>query len=213
MGKPAPIRIPTVPRAICPRPLLPAPLRVRPARRSSTPPTPTEVIVLEFLLCGRSGRSATSILNCAVVGPEICPYFHVVTFPGHTVFRTNEGRDVAEVEWVPNGGGAFVELLHNNSPKDVGKQPVSSWLGVSHDASYRMMHAHGQPYVWVPRNLSICLYEWDPAATDDVPELLARIVKEDGVVTLQISLTAVELGLLEMCVVCVVLFSSGCRID
>jgi hypothetical protein len=47
----------------------------------------------------------------------------------------------------------------------------------------------------------------------DVPQLLAKIVKDEDVVTLEISRGAIEAGLLEMCVVCVVLFQSGCRID
>ncbi|KAJ7131565.1 hypothetical protein C8R43DRAFT_895993 [Mycena crocata] len=156
----------------------------------------------------------SNILNSVVVDADLCPYFHVVTgvdsaAVGHTLFRTNAGRDVASVEWVPRGGGAYVEL-HN---KTLEKQLVSAWLGVSRDASYRMMYAHGQTYVWVPRSQSICLYEWDPESTDDVPNLLARISNEDDIVTLEISRAAVQKRLLEMCVVCVVLFQSGCRID
>ncbi|KAJ7036701.1 hypothetical protein C8F04DRAFT_463677 [Mycena alexandri] len=207
MGMPVPIKLPVVQPIRC-RPTLPF---HRPSAHAYT-----EILILEFLASRKpTGNSANTILNCAVVGPEICPYFHVVTradyLPGHTVFRTNEGRDVASVEWVPNGGGAYVELYDKNL--NLEKQAVSAWLGVSRDASYRMMYAHGQAYVWVPRSLSICLYEWDPAETDGVPRLLARISKEEDVVTLQISLAAIETGLLEMCVICVVLFQSGCRID
>ncbi|KAJ7917183.1 hypothetical protein B0H13DRAFT_1870537 [Mycena leptocephala] len=161
-----------VPRPICRWPS--PPLRKRPTSEAYT-----EILALDFLAYGRKA----SILNCAVVGPDIA------------LFRTNEGRDVASVEWMPNGGGACVEL-HD---KSLEKQLVSVWLGVSRDASYRMMYAHGQPYVWVPRSLSICLYEWDPVSTaDDVPQLLARIAKEDDVVTLQISLAAIQAGLLEI---------------
>ncbi|KAF7350170.1 Casein kinase I isoform alpha [Mycena venus] len=194
MGRPAPTRVP--------RPILPSlPFLKRPSSQAYN-----EILALEFLHV--SNRKA-SILNCAVVGPDICPYFHVVTRPGHTFIRTNEGRGVASVEWVPNGGGAYVELKNES----LEKQLVSVWLVVSPDASYRLMHAHGQTYVWVPQSLSICLYEWDPRAREDVPQLLARIAKEDNVVTLQISPAAIEAGLLEMCVVCVVLFQSGYRID
>ncbi|KAJ6533646.1 hypothetical protein B0H19DRAFT_964844 [Mycena capillaripes] len=201
MGNCSPIRIPSIPRPVYPSHSLP--LRNRPSSESYT-----EILAFDFLYSRHN--SQTSILNCAVVGPDICPYFHIVTradyLPGHTVFRTNEGRDIAWVEWVPNGGGAYVEL-HDNSLE---RQLVSSWLGVSRDACYRMMRAHGQVYVWVPQSLSIC---WDSTSAEDVPELLARIAKEDDLVTLQISLAAIESGLLEMCVVCVVLFQSGCRID
>ncbi|KAJ6575972.1 hypothetical protein DFH09DRAFT_1031524 [Mycena vulgaris] len=204
MGKP--VQITTQPPATVPRTFgRRAPL---PLYRAPADPC-TEVLALNFV-CSRSPRS---ILNCAVVGTDTRPYFHVVTRadyrPGETVFSTNLGRDVAAVEWVPHGGGALVEL-HN---KTLQKQLVSSWLGVSRDASYRVMSAHGQTYVWVPRGESICLYHWNPTRTADIPELLARITKEDDLATLEISLPAIEAGLLEMCVVCVVLFQSGCRID
>ncbi|KAJ7183519.1 hypothetical protein C8R46DRAFT_1308269 [Mycena filopes] len=211
MGIPVAIKLPALRPIHCTPP--------PPRRRRPSPHAYNEVLALEFLASRKpTGKSnANGILNCAVVGPDICPYFHVVTradyLPGHTVFRTNTGRDVASVQWVPNGGGAFVELYDKKLSLE--KQAVSAWLGVSRDASYRMMYAHGQAYVWVPRNLSICLYEWDPRTNSaaDVPQLLARIFKEEDVVTLQISLAAIEEGLLEMCVICVVLFQSGCRID
>ncbi|KAJ7489646.1 hypothetical protein B0H11DRAFT_1860223 [Mycena galericulata] len=198
------------PRPICVRP--PQPFRRRPS--ASDTYTSTDVLALNFV-CTRAS-SARGILNCAVVSrDDLCPYFHVVTrpdyLPGHTVVRTNAGRDVAWVEWVPNahGGGTYVELRH----KGLQKQLVSAWLGVSRDASYRIMSAHDQTYVWAPRADSICLYQWNPKLREDVPQLLARIAKEDDLVTLQISLTAIEAGLLEMTVVCVVLFQSGFQID
>ncbi|KAJ6613141.1 hypothetical protein B0H10DRAFT_1806089 [Mycena sp. CBHHK59/15] len=166
-----------------------------------------ETICLDFA-CVRKAN----ILNCAVVGKDLCPYFHVVTnadfFPGCTVFRTNEGRNIALVEWLQNGAGAYVELYNR-----LEKQLVSAWLGVSRDASHRIMHANGQTYIWVPQTHSICLYRWDPVNMVDVPQLLARVTKEDDMVTLEISLAAIELNLLEMCVVSTVLFQSGCQID
>jgi hypothetical protein len=142
MGKPAPTRIPrvpSVPRPICRWPS--SPLCKRPTSEAYT-----EILALDFLAYGRKA----SILNCAVVGPDICPYFHVVTsqdyLPGHTVFRTNEGRDVASVEWMPNGGGACVEL-HD---KSLEKQLVSVWLGVSRDARLVFLDSFEM-------NLNLCL--------------------------------------------------------
>lgn len=57
------------------------------------------------------------------------------------------------------------------------------------------------------------LYHWDPWLPSDIPRLLARIVKEDDSVTLDISLAAIEMKLMEACVVATVLFQSGRRID
>ncbi|KAJ7488116.1 hypothetical protein FB451DRAFT_1025728 [Mycena latifolia] len=188
---------------------MPVPIAAAPSPDSAAPPSPTrrppravcpEVLALKFV-CSRSTRS---ILNCAVIGADTQPYFHVVTRPGETVLRTNGGRAVAAVEWVPPdlGGGAYVELCD----KTLEKQRVAAWLGVSRDASYRVMSAHGQTYVWVPRSQSICVRIYSV-------QLLAKIAREDDIVTLEIAGAAVEAGLLEMCVVCVVLFQSGCRID
>ncbi|KAJ7436801.1 hypothetical protein B0H11DRAFT_2109244 [Mycena galericulata] len=240
MGMPVPALL-SAPRplAICARPLLP--FR---RRHVSAEYTSADVLVLNFVCTRATNVNASGILNCAVVRPDdLCPYFHVVTrqdyLPGHTVVRTNAGRPVAWVEWVPtaHGGGAYVELqcdsvnekyLHGLQVQRQ-KQRVSAWLGVSCDASYRIMFAHGQTYVWVPRAHSICLYHWDPTQTlsgdtdadadAHVPQLLARITKDDSnsaqdaIVALQISRPAIDAGLLEMCVVCVVLFQSGCKID
>ncbi|KAJ7691026.1 hypothetical protein B0H17DRAFT_1201371 [Mycena rosella] len=126
-----------------------------------------------------------SILNCAVIGTDTHPYFHVVTradfCPEQTVFHTNGGRDVAAVEWVADGGGAYIELHEKTLEK-------------------RLVH-------------SICLYHWNSEAPEDVPELLAKIAKENDTVMLDIAATAIKVGLLKMCVICVVLFQSGCHID
>ncbi|KAJ7256348.1 hypothetical protein C8J57DRAFT_1186089 [Mycena rebaudengoi] len=194
------MKIPFLSPRICPRPSLPFSAS---SRSSESYP---EVITFVFA-CGRRA----SILNCAVIGKDLCPYFHVVTstdfMPGYTVFRTNEGHNIATVQWLQNGNGAYVELQDT-----LEKQPVSSWLGVSRDASYRMMYAHGEMYVWVPQNLSICLYHWNPS-DHDVPQLLARISRDEERVTLEITVDAINMSLLEMCVIATVLFQSGCQID
>ncbi|KAJ7121406.1 hypothetical protein C8R44DRAFT_166026 [Mycena epipterygia] len=189
------------PRRRIPRPLTPMPIPTTDAYE--------EVLSLDFV-CRRKSRS---ILNCTVVSPDGCtPYFHIVTssdvHPAQTFFRTNKGRTVAAVEWDSKGRGAYVEVH-----KTVAKQRVSEWLGVSGDASYRMMYAYGQSYVWVPQSNSICMYHWSPSTLGDIPHLLARIEKEDRKVRLEITLEAVNRGLLEMVVVATTLFQSGCCID
>ncbi|KAJ7624841.1 hypothetical protein FB45DRAFT_1030962 [Roridomyces roridus] len=206
-----------------------------PRPRSVPPPNDDDggqILVLNFAPSSSAlvgGATTNSVLDCAVVGTESAlPYYHVVTRPGvlpghwYTAFRTNDGKPVARVEWAsgPEGQyGAQVELrcdrlqLDGTRAGGFQRQNVADWLNLAEDGSHRVMYAHGYTYVWVPRADSICLYQWDPRMMDDVPELPARIVKEEEMVMLQISLDAIDADLLEMCVVCVVLFQSGRRID
>ncbi|KAJ7101376.1 hypothetical protein B0H15DRAFT_815885 [Mycena belliarum] len=187
----------------------PSPLPSPPhSRRRRAPP---ELLALNFV-CTRNTRS---VLNCAVLGADTEPYFHVVTRPGRTILRTNTGRAVAAVEWDPQG--VYVQLHAQDSDKEkaLERHRVGSWLGISRDASYRVMVVHGEPYVWIPRSESICLYHWAAKTSSDIPELIAKIERgpDDEGATLEIVGSAVERGLLETCVVCVVLFQSGCCID
>jgi hypothetical protein len=76
-------------------------------------------------------RKSRSILNCTVVGRDgYTPYFHIMTGAvGNTLVRTNDGRNVATIEWQGKGGAAYVDVRNA-----VMKQPVSEWLGVASDA-------------------------------------------------------------------------------
>lgn len=99
-------------------------------RRVPRPPSPEpyeEVFSLDFV-CRRKSRS---ILNCTVVGRDgYTPYFHIMTGAvGNTLVRTNDGRNVATIEWQGKGGAAYVDVRNA-----VMKQPVSEWLGVASDA-------------------------------------------------------------------------------
>ncbi|KAJ7488705.1 hypothetical protein B0H11DRAFT_1690707, partial [Mycena galericulata] len=91
-----------------------------------------EVLSLHFV----RRRKSRSILNCTVVGSDgYTPYFHIMTSAGIqqpftvTVFRTNEGRTIATVQWAANGSAAHVEI-----DKMVRLQRVSEWMGLSGDA-------------------------------------------------------------------------------
>jgi hypothetical protein len=57
------------------------------------------------------------------------------------------------------------------------------------------------------------MYHWNPAAAGNVPQLLARIEKDGRTVTLEITVEAINRGLLEMAVVAATVFQSGCSID
>lgn len=57
------------------------------------------------------------------------------------------------------------------------------------------------------------MYNWNPSAMEVVPDLLARIEKDDHGATLEITLAAVNSGLLEVAVVATVVFQSARRIN
>ncbi|KAJ7897453.1 hypothetical protein B0H13DRAFT_2337881 [Mycena leptocephala] len=173
--------------------------------RVPSPATDAEVLTLNFV-CRRNSRS---ILNCTVVGSDgFTPYFHIMTCTNshqtRTLFRSNEGRTIATVQWDSNGSAAYVDIH-----KRVGIERVSEWLSLSGDASCRVMGAYGKKYVFYMREM----YNWDPSTVGAVPDLLARIEKEDHGVTLDITLAAVNCGLLEMATVATVVFQSGHRVN
>ncbi|KAJ7097049.1 hypothetical protein B0H15DRAFT_902392 [Mycena belliarum] len=146
-----------------------------------------------------------TILNCTVVGRNTHPYFRITTdpsMPGYTAVKNLDGKIVALVEWKDR---PLAEIRNAFS-----KKRVSDWLALSPDASHRVMKVDSQPYIWAPKNRTICLY---PAGTP-TPELLARILRrDDGIVSLELTSTAVASGLLETCVLATVLLQCGRRID
>ncbi|KAJ7214367.1 hypothetical protein GGX14DRAFT_360148, partial [Mycena pura] len=153
-------------------------------------------------------RQHPTILNCTVVGADGCtPYFHIMTTaaaadasPERTVFRANSGRTLATVDWGTGTSGRA-----GAAPPQV---EVHKW-----PRSYRIMHAPGHRYVWVPQKHSICMYAWNDTAHQPVPRLLARIEQVDEKTTLEIAVDAIHPGLLEMVVVATTVFQSGCSID
>ncbi|KAJ7892114.1 hypothetical protein B0H14DRAFT_3854904 [Mycena olivaceomarginata] len=166
-----------------------------------------EVLSLHFV----RRRKSRSILNCTVVGGDgFTPYFHIMTWSDLlqpftvTVFRTNEGRSIATVHECPTG------WVYPVMP---GKQISTSGESMfTCPNSCRIMYAYEKSYIWAPQ--SSFMYSWDPSmAAEDVPDLLARIEKNERGVTLEIMLEAVNRGLLEMAIVATVVFQSGRRIN
>ncbi|KIK54834.1 hypothetical protein GYMLUDRAFT_176576 [Collybiopsis luxurians FD-317 M1] len=146
------------------------------------------------------------ILNCTVLGPQSKPYFRLVdNAPSHnfTLLQDRDGKSLAVVEW-RQSPGAVVEI------RDIiRKQLVSSWLPLSADRKYRYMNALNRTFVWVPQNGNVGLYTYGTTT----PELYARFVRAEGGVTLEITSTAIQIGLLESCVMAVALLQSGRFID
>ncbi|KAJ7600672.1 hypothetical protein C8J56DRAFT_768374 [Mycena floridula] len=145
-----------------------------------------------------------NILNCVVFGPGNVVHYEVKTSqsPGNTLFEASDGRNFAGIEWRIS---PTVEVQGS-----VQKQTVSQWIGASEDRSYRSMYVLGQWYRWVPREYLLCLYK---SSSSDVEELVARVSRQNGSVSLDIAVTSVRSGFVEACIVAVALLQCGRRID
>ncbi|KAK7462779.1 hypothetical protein VKT23_007363 [Stygiomarasmius scandens] len=145
-----------------------------------------------------------NILNCTIVGPNNEPYYYVVTdssLPGYTVFKGNDNKSVALVEWKRQCHVEIRDIVH--------KQPASTFLSLSPDRQSRIMTVAGQNYMWVPQKELICLY----TASSSNPTLLAQLSKRQGTVKLELAPNAVQAGLVLPALTAVVLLQSGQRID
>ncbi|KDQ64070.1 hypothetical protein JAAARDRAFT_116910 [Jaapia argillacea MUCL 33604] len=144
-----------------------------------------------------------SILNCTFVNRSSQPIYSICTdtSPIFTVVKNPEGRSLALIEWHTR---PTVELRGV-----FGKQEARRWLAMSPDMRSRTMTIGSTCYVWAPAGNFICLYATAPSA----PQVLARIGKTPRMITLEMTQTAMDLRLLEPCVVAAVLLQSGRNID
>ncbi|OSX61086.1 hypothetical protein POSPLADRAFT_1034605 [Postia placenta MAD-698-R-SB12] len=146
----------------------------------------------------------TTVLNCTVVGPQNHVVYRVVTnsgAPSSTMWKDNESRNVGMVTWQPN---ATLEVRGVAS-----RQRVRDWLRLSSDQSKRIMQIGGVQYAWSPIEGFICLYKLQSTA----PRVLARIARLQSSILLDMTPEAMQLGLLEPCVVATVIFTCGHNID
>ncbi|KAJ4467244.1 hypothetical protein J3R30DRAFT_3718147 [Lentinula aciculospora] len=146
------------------------------------------------------------ILDCTILGPQSSSYFRVLNntpSPNFTLFQNREGKSIAVIEWRESSGPVVEvrDIIH--------KQFVSSWLQLSTDRKYRHMKARDRNFVWVPQDQYVGLYTYGTTT----PELYARLSRTEGGVTLEITSTAIREGLLECCIVAVVLLQSGRTIE
>ncbi|KAI0642595.1 hypothetical protein C8Q79DRAFT_929010 [Trametes meyenii] len=146
----------------------------------------------------------TTILNSTIVGPQNRTVYRVVTesaAPACTIFKDNESRNVAMVQWQPH---ATVEIRGAAA-----KQRVRDWLRLSSDQSRRVMEFQGVKYAWAPMEGFICLYKVQTAA----PKVLARVARIPNAVMLDITQEAMQAGMLEPCLVATVMLCAGHNID
>ncbi|PCH35194.1 hypothetical protein WOLCODRAFT_91463 [Wolfiporia cocos MD-104 SS10] len=146
----------------------------------------------------------TTILNCTILGPQGRAAYRIVTdptAPSSTMWKDNESRNVATVNWQPN---ATVEIRGIAS-----KQRVRDWLRLSSDQSKRIMQIGAIQYAWSPIDNFVCLYKVQSTA----PTVLARIARGQRMVMLEMTPEAMQLGLLEAAIVATVMFTCGHNVD
>ncbi|KAJ7080449.1 hypothetical protein C8R44DRAFT_992459 [Mycena epipterygia] len=145
-----------------------------------------------------------SILNSTVTGPQSRVYFRITTDSptvGFTVFFDAASQPVAVIEWLDQPVVEIRGIL--------AKCSASQWLSLAQNRSHRKMEAKGKMFVWVPGGNYIFLC----AAGLGQPQVYAQVSQGDHEVTLQLTPEAIQIGLLEICVVATFLLLSGRNID
>ncbi|KAF9027529.1 hypothetical protein BDZ89DRAFT_952064 [Hymenopellis radicata] len=183
----------------------------------SSPPQPSVYGALPFSYESHSSQDTMhrfgfkyekTILQSIVFGPKNRPYFRVAhDLPKHgmTTFTNTEGHDFAVIDWY---GSPEVEMKGLME-----RQAVSFWMPLSSDGMSRSMYARGKWFSWIPNQNSISLFVSTHGSM--TPCLYAKIYQDSKLkaVILEISTGAIQIGLLESCVVAAVLLQSGNNID
>ncbi|KAJ6465389.1 hypothetical protein C8R45DRAFT_839975 [Mycena sanguinolenta] len=179
---------------------------------NNVPPQPSLLGALPFsspasppiLLSFAFASFNPDILNSTVTGPQSRLYFRITTDSPpapRTAFFDYAGNPIAIIEWLEQ---PTVEIRGTLS-----KRPTSQWLALSQNGSRRRMEARGKQFVWVPSGDLICLY----AAGVNQSQLYAQVSRDNNSVTLELTAEAVQIGLLESCVVAAFLLQCGKNID
>ncbi|KAJ2924647.1 hypothetical protein H1R20_g12458, partial [Candolleomyces eurysporus] len=143
------------------------------------------------------------VLNCTITGPDAVPYLHVTTVDGgyRTVFSKSNSGGLARIDWA---GHASVDI-----PNCMGKQFIGQWL-VPAGGGRRIMTVRGSRFMWASGDNCIYL-DRDGAPPSNHP--LARIYHVREAITLELTIEAVQLGLLEAAIVATVVFRSNRNFD
>ncbi|KAG7094965.1 hypothetical protein E1B28_005766 [Marasmius oreades] len=148
-----------------------------------------------------------NILNCTVVGSNGQPHFYVFTdasLPNFTILKRSDGRPFGVIEWRNH---PVVEI------KDLVKKQFSSqFLHLSQDQRSRTMTIDSREYVWVPQTNQVEAI-WLYRANLPQSPPLARIIKSGSNIHLELNPEAIQAGLLQPCLLSVVLLHSGRQID
>ncbi|KAL1715135.1 hypothetical protein EV715DRAFT_276072 [Schizophyllum commune] len=141
-----------------------------------------------------------NVLNSTVLGPRDKMYIAVVTDqpkPGFTLLHLADGKAFGVIQW---GQRTIVEVRDI-----VRKQFAGDFLKLTGDGTSRIMEARGKTYTWVPKGEFLCLYTYGHST----PELMARVSRGRGIVTLEMSTRALQVGLMEVATLATVLMLSG----
>ncbi|KAF9066760.1 hypothetical protein BDP27DRAFT_1226963 [Rhodocollybia butyracea] len=169
---------------------------------ANSPPPPTSDLVTFYIT-----SFDPDILSSKVIGPSQQRYLRIVTDPDnprYTVFQNAQGKSVALVEWQSR---PLVEIRNVTS-----KILARDWLRLTPDGrkvlSTRTMQILGAQYMWTPQDRYINLYSTGPAAV-----FLARISRGRGTITLDLTNQAIQLGLLDACLIATVVMQCGKNFD
>ncbi|KAF7296281.1 hypothetical protein HMN09_01097400 [Mycena chlorophos] len=148
-----------------------------------------------------------TILNCTVTGPQARTYFTARTdtpgqAPGFTILANAMNQPAVVIEWTKPHPVLEIRDV-------VSKRPVGQWLALGEGRKYRTMNVRGKTYVWAPEDDNISLY----SAGLGTPQTYARIYRDEDEVILQMTVEAVQIGLLEACVAAALLLQCGRNID
>ncbi|KAF8069102.1 hypothetical protein FPV67DRAFT_1105841 [Lyophyllum atratum] len=144
-----------------------------------------------------------NVLNSKVVGPQGHVHFIIRTdneMPGYTAIKNSQQSSIALIEWKSS---PIIEIRNLLT-----KQPVKSWLRLTHDRSARSMEVRGVKYLWAPHNQSINLHAGDFART-----FLANVSRTQTSIAIQITSDALQQRLLESVVIAALLLQCGRNID
>ncbi|KAF7317502.1 hypothetical protein MKEN_00836600 [Mycena kentingensis (nom. inval.)] len=147
-----------------------------------------------------------NILNCTVTGPQARTYFTIRTdkpgqAPGFTVVSNALQQPAVIIEWAKH---PVLEV------RDVvSKRRTVEWMPLAQGNKYRTMTARGRTFIWAPDDDDITMY----SVGLGTPQTYARIYRDDDEVILQMTVEAVQIGLLEVCVAATLLLQCGRNID
>ncbi|KDQ64083.1 hypothetical protein JAAARDRAFT_117722 [Jaapia argillacea MUCL 33604] len=178
----------------------------QPSANGTVAPSPTTLTALSTsgpTLFLTFTNFTPSVLNCIVIDRNYETVRRICSniSPIFTLIKDPEGHNLALIEW---NSLPTVEITGV-----IPKQKARDWLALTPEGMSRIMTVGQAYYVWAPAGKYVCLY----STVSSTLKILARICKTPMNVALEMSQAAIDLSLLEPCVVATVLLQSGRNID
>ncbi|KAJ7070051.1 hypothetical protein C8F01DRAFT_1049201 [Mycena amicta] len=171
---------------------------------AAAPPAPApELVRFTFVPSGPDGTIHTSV----VTSPgQAAPCFRITTnstVHGYSVVQNDKNENIAYVEWLARAT-PMVDIYGV-----VSKRSTAEWLPLSSRKSYRRMSARQQTFRWVPSENNINLY----SDSSSNPQFFGRLLRTQRGTAVELTLEALQLGLLDIVVVAALVLLSGRNID